>query len=159
VIKPTHIFCDPDFMNDIQDLLPDLNIHPFSLDVNTVQDDITSLGIMADQTLWLIFAPAEPYEVNTQVKDHMNLCRENPLIGPNLGNGPRFPDMSQVYLDNDGVVAVLGEDKDLAKFDEPWISICGGIWEAIVLSQQGIRCKAWVVADLQKWVNELPAFD
>lgn len=31
------------------------------------------------------------------ITDHLNLMANNPLCGPNFGDGPRFPDMSQAY--------------------------------------------------------------
>lgn len=159
MIWPSHIFCEPDFAEVLREALPGQQIHIFSYDVSSVQDDITHLNIDSSQPVWLLMGPAEPFKANALVKDHMNLCRENPLIGPARGDWPRFPDMSSVYVDSHGVVAVLGEDKDLVDFNESWISVCGGIWEAIVLSQHGIKCKAWVISDLEKWVKELPAFD
>ena len=157
--RPDHIFCDPDFRAPLEAVFPRGTVHGFSWNVTSVQEDIRKLNVRKDQSIWLLFSPAETYDQNSAVKDHMNLCRENPLIGPLRDDGPRFPDMSSVYLDDDGVIAVLGEDPSLVDFEEPWVSICGGIWEAIVLSRIGLRCKAWVVVDLEKWVKELPAFD
>ena len=133
-------------------------VHGFSLDVNSVQKDIAGLNISKGQSIWLLFASAEGYRKNGPVKDHMNLCRENPLIGPVQGEWPRFPDMSSVYTDTEGVIVVLGEDKDLVKFEEPWVGVCGGVWEALVLSQRGLTCRGWIVGDMEKWVNELEAF-
>lgn len=157
--QPQHIFCDPEFADTIRTAFPKAEIHPFSLDVHSVQADIRKLDIKNQAVVWLLMAPAESGYGNASVKDHMNLCRENPLIGPVQGKGPRFPDMSSVYQDNEGIIAVLGEDEDLVNFQEPWVGVCGGIWEALCLSQQGIKCKAWVISDLEKWVKELPAFD
>lgn len=159
MIHPKHIFCGPDLAERLQTSLPEEHIHIFSTDSSTVQNDIASLNLEPGQTVWLLFCSAEGYRENAPVKDHMNLCRENPLIGPVRGDGSRFPDMSSVYVDEEGLVAVLGEDEDLVNFHEPWVSVCGGIWEAIVLSQKGVKCRAWVVGDLEKWVKELPAFD
>ncbi|MET0795564.1 MAG: purine-nucleoside phosphorylase [Polyangiaceae bacterium] len=31
------------------------------------------------------------------ITDHLNLMGDNPLCGPNYGDGPRFPDLSQAY--------------------------------------------------------------
>ena len=31
------------------------------------------------------------------ISDHLNLMGNSPLCGPNYGNGPRFPDLSQAY--------------------------------------------------------------
>ena len=31
------------------------------------------------------------------IRDHINFTGQNPLVGPNLGPGPRFPDMSAAY--------------------------------------------------------------
>jgi purine-nucleoside phosphorylase len=31
------------------------------------------------------------------ITDHLNLMGDNPLRGPNFGDGPRFPDLSQAY--------------------------------------------------------------
>jgi purine-nucleoside phosphorylase len=31
------------------------------------------------------------------ISDHLNLTAKNPLVGPNHGSGPRFPDMSEAY--------------------------------------------------------------
>jgi len=31
------------------------------------------------------------------ITDHLNLMGQSPLCGPNFGDGPRFPDMSQAY--------------------------------------------------------------
>lgn len=152
MISPGHIFCEPDFVSRLEEILPGQQIHGFSWEVHTVQEDIHRLDLEAGQQVWLLFSSAEGFDRNSPVMDHMNLCRENPLIGPIQGKGSRFPDMSSVYVDDEGIVAVLGEDEDLVNFDEPWVSVCGGIWEAIVLSQQGVKCRAWVVADLEKWI-------
>jgi hypothetical protein len=159
VIQPDHIFCEPEFAQEVGRLISDSSLHIFSSDVKTVLSDVSNLNISEGQLVWLLYAPAEPLGENSRVKDHINLCRENPLIGPELAGGPRFPDMSAIYLDDEGIIAVLGEDEDLAGFQESWISVCGGVWEAIVLSQQGVKCRAWVITDLEKWLNELPAFD
>jgi len=39
------------------------------------------------------FAPGELMLIT----DHLNLMGDSPLCGPNYGDGPRFPDMSQAY--------------------------------------------------------------
>lgn len=31
------------------------------------------------------------------ISDHLNFTGTNPLLGPNIGSGPRFPDMSAAY--------------------------------------------------------------
>ncbi|MCF7823109.1 MAG: hypothetical protein K9N35_02965 [Candidatus Marinimicrobia bacterium] len=154
---PQAIFCAAEYVSAVEKLFPGLTIHSFATEVKQSRQKVSSLQAQKNSDIWLLFQPCQPLAENLPVKDHINLSSENPLIGPNQDDrGPRFPDMSSVYTDREGVIAVFGTDKDLDKFKEPWFQVSAGVWEAIALKHHGYRLRAWLVADLQKWGSELP---
>ena len=59
------------------------------------------------------------------IDDHINLLRDNPLVGPNIASlGPRFPDMSEPYDDGLAVMAL-----DIAT--ELGVSLERGVYVAV----------------------------
>ena len=153
------IFCSPEFKNRLEAVCPESQILACAFDLKTCQAQISSLNGQHQKVAWILLRGDEQKGLNQTVKDHINLSHENPLIGPvDLDQGPRFPDMSNVYEPQTeaGTIVVLGDDVDLIKFEEPWAPVTAGVWEAIALKHRGYSIKAWLIADLEKWVLELP---
>ena len=118
------------------------------------QAQLASLRPYREGQAWLLFQ-GQTEEENPAVIDHLNLTRQNPLIGPNDATfGPRFPDMSKVYEGDQGVLVVQGHDPALADFPEPHVAVTAGVWEAIALNHRGFTLHAWVMTDLEKWVSQ-----
>lgn len=149
------IFCTPDFLEKLVKAFPLGKINSFSHNIGDCQQKIAALDSQPERVVHILFKGTEAQSLNQAVKDHLNLSRENPLIGPvDLNKGPRFPDMSSVYESNEGIIVVVGEDVDLNKFEEPWASVSGGVWEAIALKHRGYKIHAWLIADLEKWISD-----
>ncbi|NQT63811.1 MAG: hypothetical protein HQ556_12690 [Candidatus Marinimicrobia bacterium] len=150
------IFCAPDFHKRLEQAFPSGTIVSYSNDIAVCRKQVTALDSQDVQQVLLLFKGVHHMVSNQPVRDHVNLSKENPLIGPvDLSKGPRFPDMSSVYEGNDGIIAVLGEDEDLKNFKEPWAHVTGGIWEAIALKHRGYKVEAWIIADLEKWISSI----
>ena len=151
------IFCAPDFLKMLKTAFPDTTIYPFSSKVDDCRQSITQLEGSQERSAIFLYQPVEMQSTNRFVKDHINLSPENPLIGPTTtASIARFPDMSNVYEDKEGIVAVFGEDEDLNQFDESWAHVTAGIWEAIALKNIGLSLRAWLISDLEKWISEYP---
>lgn len=154
---PAIIFCASEFLADVKASLPSAQVHSFADMVMKSRAHVFELPKPGKSPVWLLYSAKKNVpSQNMPVKDHINLSAENPLIGPNdADKGPRFPDMSSVYADQEGLIAVFGEDEDLKKFNEPWVKVGGGVWEAIALKYRGFILRAWIITDLQKWVSEI----
>jgi len=151
------IFCAPGFQNALEAIFPGTQIIPFAGECEACSTQISAMDNLFEEPVWMLYQPNDHIKNNRVVKDHINLSSQNPLIGPvDLGRGPRFPDMSSVYEDQqkDGMVVTFGDDEDLESFDEPWISVESGVWEAIALKHRGCKIQAWIIEDLEKWIND-----
>ncbi len=151
------ILCAPDFLSVLKAVFPDNQVFPFTTRVDDCQEQIAALDNQNNRTVWLLYQAMDNHLQNLTVKDHINLSSGNPLTGPaDLSKGPRFPDMSSVYEDQndpDGVIVVLGDDSSLEKFEESWALVSGGVWEAIALKHRGYDIRAWLITDLGKWIS------
>ena len=147
------IFCYPAAVQLLGAAFPETRVLPFADTVEQCRQFVEDLPADRFSPAWLLFEPLQPLDGNLPVKDHINLSGSNSLIGPvDPDKGPRFPDLSSVYEDTDGMIAVLGQDPDLKHFKESWCPVSAGIWEAIALKQRGYTLKAWLIADLEKWI-------
>ena len=154
------IFCAPEFLEILNQTYPNVSILAYSEDISVCQEQVADLDHQANRHVVILYGSSQSLDINQPVKDHLNLSKQNPLIGPaDLNKGPRFPDMSSVYEADKGVIAVLGEDEDLKNFQEDWVSVTGGVWEAIALKHQDYKIEAWIVADLEKWISEILLFN
>ncbi len=154
------IFCDPKFLGELQGSSPHLIVLPFSKTIEGCQNAIASLEKQSKREAWMVFYNPDGKQENQPVVDHLNLTKQNPLIGPvDLNLGPRFPDMSSVYEGDEGIIVVQGDDEDLSKFDEPWVKVEGGVWEAIALKHRGYRIQGWILTDVEKWVRGMPVIN
>ncbi len=150
------IICAPEFEERLKQSLNYGTVVAYSDNMDICVKQISELDKQNIRETVILFKCFYPPLSNQRVKDHINLSKDNPLIGPaDLSKGPRFPDMSSVYeSNNDGIIVVVGEDKHLQDFKENLIQVTGGIWEAIALKHRGYKIYAWVIADLEKWINE-----
>lgn len=150
------IFCAPEFHGRLEQTFPQGTIVSYSSDITVCREQIAGLDNQDIRHAILLLKGVHYMIKNLVVKDHINLSKQNPLIGPvDLSKGPRFPDMSAVYEGTDGIIAVVGEDEDLKGFNEPWAPVTGGVWEAIALKHRGYKVEAWIIADLEKWISSL----
>jgi hypothetical protein len=148
-------FCAPEFHGRLEQAFPQTTIISYSKDIAVCRELVAALDTQDLRHATLLLKGVHYMISNQPVKDHINLSKQNPLIGPaDLSKGPRFPDMSSVYEGDHGIIAVLGEDEDLRNFDEPCAPVTGGIWEAIALKHRGYKIEAWIIADLEKWISE-----
>ncbi len=155
MISDPIIFCAPEYQTKLMQAFPGGAVRAYSASLDVSRDQIAALDGQNVRLAIILFMGIQTPQSNQPVKDHINLSSQNPLVGPvDLSKGPRFPDMSSVYESKEGTIAVLGEDEDLNNFMEPWTRVTGGIWEAIALKQRGYKIQAWVIADLDKWINE-----
>lgn len=155
MIVPQIIFCAPEFEEPLQSTFTQTRVLSFSDTIADCQSIINSLTNETHQKVVILFKSDDSEKENQAVKDHINLSKQNPLIGPvDLERGPRFPDMSSVYEDIEGIIVVQGEDDDLRHFKEPWARVEGGVWEAISLKHQGYTIQAWLISNLEKWISE-----
>ncbi len=148
------IICAPEFLVPLRKAYPAVNISSYTDDIKVCQEAITALDDLDGKHVRILYRSDQVLGDNQPVKDHVNLSKKNTLIGPaDLSKGPRFPDMSSVYEAENGIIAVLGEDEDLKKFNEDWVHVSGGVWEAIALKHRGYQIEAWIIADLEKWIS------
>ncbi|MCF7826879.1 MAG: hypothetical protein K9M55_09970 [Candidatus Marinimicrobia bacterium] len=154
------IFCAPEFEKRLKLAYPRGRVISYSETIDLCRKRVSALDKQKLREVILLFKCLQDPPSNQVVKDHMNLSKLNPLIGPaDVSKGPRFPDMSSVYEEDDGIIVVVGEDEDLPNFKEPWIQVTGGVWEAIALKHRGYSIEGWIIADLEKWISESPIFN
>ena len=154
------VFCDAEFLNTLTRAFPDVTVLPYSTIMEHCQSQLEDISTQPGHDAVILFKGRGTGLDNQEVSDHLNLSRDNPLIGPaNLDVGPRFPDMSSVYEGQNGALVVFGEDEDLRSFDEPFVSVTGGVWEAIALKHRRFRINGWIIADIEKWISETSIFN
>jgi len=154
------IICAPEFENRLKLAYPRGSVISYSETIDLCQARVSALDEQKLREVILLFKGLQNPSSNQPVKDHLNLSKLNPLIGPaDVSKGPRFPDMSSVYKAKDGMIVVVGEDEDLTNFKEPWVQVTGGVWEAIALKHRGYSIEGWIIVDLEKWINECPIFN
>ena len=150
------IFCAPEFHSRLEQAFPSETIVSYSNDMAACRKQVAALDNQDVRQALLLFKGVHHIVINQPVMDHVNLSKQNPLIGPvDLNTGPRFPDMSSVYEGSEGIIAVLGDDEDLKNFKEPWAHVPGGVWEAIALKHRGYKVEAWIIANLEKWISSI----
>lgn len=149
------IFCDAEFQDAVIKAFPDVTVLSYAATMKQCQSQLINVAPHPGREATILFKGRDTFSDNLEVNDHLNLSQDNPLIGPaDLDVGPRFPDMSSVYEARQGILVVFGEDVDLKSFDEPYVSVTGGVWEAIALKHRGYKINGWIVSDIEKWISD-----
>ena len=137
------IFTDPGFKLDLQAHYPEAVCHTFADSAEAAYRQ--SRDVEPGTDCFLIYRSLSGDQGGREVKDHINLSYENPLIGSQ--DAPRFPDMSAVYpaRDPNAVIAAMGDTDRLRAWPEQTVAIASGLWDAIALKHRGASLRAWVV--------------
>ena len=151
------IICDPIFYKDLKNWLPEAEITTFYSDPLPGAFDYL-YDYKNEEYVVMLFNAIGHEDGNLQVRDHINLTFNNPLIGKNDDTkGVRFPDLSNVYIfsnDEESTVIASGETRQLSEYKDKIFTVKSGLNEAIVLAHAGIKIKAWLIGNLAEFYQE-----